>query len=189
MSLIDDVLTDEEKANAIKELNQPMPPPKGIEHSPYVEALRVLFGNASARMGASSGSSGYNRQTIPPGTMWPVTGGYNKQQAEHNVQSTKVESVKREWCKIPSLQKPYKCNGHIMGCCVCKTKTPANTPWWKPFKIMKVVGLLRKDFPYKDIYSTSRLDEGNLSYDKRDYYFAVCSEGCENFVYLALLEL
>jgi hypothetical protein len=113
---------------------------------------------------------------------------YNKKKALEVAQTTKVVEVTKKYTRFFGRLLPHGDESRIMGCCVCKTKTPANMPWWKPFRIMKVVGLLKKDFPYKDIYSTSRLDEGNLSYEKRDYYFAVCSEECENFIYLALLE-
>ena len=97
--------------------------------------------------------------------------------SEEEVKRTKVTNVGWVW----SFMKAFN------GCCVCKVNTPANTPWWKPFKQMIVKGLLRTDFLYKDLYAAPRLD-GPYHVTEMSYQFIVCSPECEQYIYLALLE-
>lgn len=189
---------------------QPVPATLGqtlvpIPQSGYQRINSALsgFGAANARVGASLKTASKNIQTISAAfaqaqANMSKANIYNKQKDEL-ISQTKVKFVKKFWfyhdwyVTVKNFFKPivritprYK----IMGCCVCKTVTPANMPWYRPWIIMDVQGMLKKDFPYKDHFGSTRVSEGNTPIiDSVEYQFIVCSEGCENFVYLSLLDL
>jgi len=128
---------------------------------------------------------------------------YRKEDSERAVRSSKVKEVRkvyrfgtpkvlfrdlhRTMRIIPSPVDLVRIN--IMGCCVCKTKTRANMPWYRPWLVMRVLGVLKEDFPYKDVLLESRSSDSGFLVNKRNYYFSVCSKECEHFIYLSLLDL
>jgi hypothetical protein len=167
----------------------------------------ALYSSVMNNMLPPSGTSGYSHPGYSniggsPGPMGPMGIPWAlAPPPEYMVKRTKVTRVYHlgifrrilnwfkeiTWRVTLATSRPT-CN-KVMGCCVCKLVTRANKPWWKPFRVMIAQGLLKPDFIYKDV--EGHKNENISSYYSGDitYYFAVCSEECENFVYLALLEL
>lgn len=155
------------------------PIPETVSYAELAEQTNTLIRlGATAKLPVFLNPSSFPPSKSPGGTFTNIGG---TRIANENIKRTGVVKVNHLWWWM----------NNINGCCVCKTKTPANMPWYKPFKQVMVKGLLREDFPYKDRKVSPRYNapmSAGYSIMGIDYEFIVCSPECEQYIYLALLD-